>query len=69
VPPPEANSYQTDPLAVDRLIRSGAATCAVLPTPAQWFGVTYQEDKPRVQAALRALADSGNYPAPLWGQG
>jgi len=54
---------------VDRLIRSGAATCAVLPTPAQWFGVTYQEDKPRVQAALRALADSGNYPAPLWGQG
>ena len=54
------------PLAVDRLLQSGAATCAVLPTAAQWFGVTYQDDKPRVQAALRDIVASGTYPAPLW---
>jgi len=54
------------PLAVDRLLQSGAATCRVLPTGAQWFGVTYQEDKPRVQAALKALVTAGDYPPSLW---
>lgn len=54
------------PLAVDRLLQSGDATCAVLPTAAQWFGVTYQEDKPRVQESLRGIVASGAYPAPLW---
>ena len=62
---PQAEFYI--PLAVDRLLQSGAATCAVLPTAAQWFGVTYQDDKPRVQQALQAIVDSGAYPAPLWG--
>ncbi len=62
---PKAEFYI--PLAVDRLLQSGAATCAVLPTGAQWFGVTYQEDKPRVQEALREIVESGAYPAPLWG--
>ena len=62
---PKAEYYI--PLAVDRLLQSGAATCTVLPTQAQWFGVTYLDDKPRVQAALRAIVESGEYPAPLWG--
>ena len=55
------------PLAVDRLLQSGRATCAVLPTAAQWFGVTYQQDKPLVQQALQAIIATGAYPAPLWG--
>lgn len=54
------------PLAVDRLLQSGEATCAVLPTAAQWFGVTYQDDKPKVQQALRSIVAAGEYPAPLW---
>lgn len=54
------------PLGVDTLIRSGGATCEVLPTDSQWFGVTYQEDKPRVQEALQAIVSAGEYPAPLW---
>jgi hypothetical protein len=62
---PKAEFYI--PLAVDRLLKSGAATCAVLPTAAQWFGVTWQEDKPRVQAALQAIVAAGDYPSPLWG--
>lgn len=61
---PKAEYYI--PLAVDRLLQAGTATCAVLPTPAQWFGVTYQEDKPRVQASLQAIVADGTYPAPLW---
>ena len=64
LPDPTAEFYI--PLAVDRLLRAGAATCAVLPTAAPWFGVTYQEDKPRVQQALRTIVAAGAYPAPLW---
>jgi NDP-sugar pyrophosphorylase family protein len=51
------------PAAVSDLIAAGEATVEVLPTQANWFGVTYREDKPRVAAALRALVDAGEYPA------
>jgi UTP-glucose-1-phosphate uridylyltransferase len=44
------------PAAVGALIASKEARVQVLPTEAHWFGVTYQADKPRVQAALRALS-------------
>lgn len=54
------------PLAVDRLINNGKATMAVLQTPASWFGVTYQEDKPRVLKAIEELVEDGTYPTPLW---
>lgn len=57
------------PLAVDRLLQSGEATCRVLPTSAQWFGVTYQQDKPIVQSALREMLEKGDYPNPLWASG
>jgi dTDP-glucose pyrophosphorylase len=55
------------PLVVDTLINSGQATMAVLQTPASWFGVTYQEDRPKVLKAIRDLVDSGVYPESLWG--
>jgi MobA-like NTP transferase domain len=61
---PKAEFYI--PLGVDTAIREGKATCQVLPTSSQWFGVTYQEDKPRVVAAIRALVEAGEYPSPLW---
>lgn len=53
------------PFAVNDLLRAGAARVHVLPTDDQWFGVTYREDKPRVQAAIVALVESGAYPSPL----
>ena len=53
------------PSAVDALITTGRATAKVLTTDAKWFGVTYQEDKPTVQAALRAMTEAGIYPADL----
>ncbi|RYD34662.1 MAG: nucleotidyltransferase [Verrucomicrobiaceae bacterium] len=63
---PKAEFYI--PLGVDDVIESGEATCEVLPTDGQWFGVTYQDDKPRVRQALRAIVEAGEYPAPLWGK-
>lgn len=55
------------PVAVDQILREKAARVRVLPTPDPWFGVTYQEDKPRVVKALREMTERGEYPSPLWG--
>lgn len=60
---PKAEFYL--PAAVDGLVQTGAARVCVLPTSDNWFGVTYREDKPRVQAALAALVAQGAYPSPL----
>lgn len=54
------------PEAVSAQIGAGEATVEVLPTTASWFGVTYREDKPRVQAALAARVAEGEYPASLF---
>jgi hypothetical protein len=55
------------PLAVDELIAAGLSKMSVLQTPASWFGVTYQDDKPKVLKAIRELVDNGVYPESLWG--
>jgi hypothetical protein len=47
------------------MIERAQATVRVLPTTADWFGVTYREDKPRVTASLRGLVARGDYPASL----
>ncbi|MCL2562293.1 MAG: nucleotidyltransferase [Rikenellaceae bacterium] len=54
------------PLMVNRLVNSGEASMKVLPTDSQWFGVTYKEDKPEVEARIRALIAAGEYPEKLW---
>lgn len=48
------------------MVREGVARVKVLPTDEYWFGVTYQEDRPRVQAAVRRLVERGCYPERLW---
>ena len=53
------------PVFVDDMMKAGKMTVKVLKTDAQWFGVTYKEDKPAVQASLKALHDSGVYPVSL----
>ena len=53
------------PRMVDDLMKANELKVSVLTTDAQWFGVTYKEDKPNVQASLKALHDSGVYPASL----
>ncbi len=54
------------PLAIDKMIGAGVAKMSVLQTPDSWFGVTYQEDKPKVLKAIRELVDKGVYPESLW---
>ena len=61
---PKAEFYL--PAVVSEMITRGEATARVLPTENAWFGVTYREDKPRVQEAIAALVRAGSYPEKLW---
>jgi NDP-sugar pyrophosphorylase family protein len=54
------------PEAVSEQVAQGLVTVEVRTTSASWFGVTYREDKPRVQAALAELVARGEYPAHLF---
>ena len=54
------------PGVVDSLINCGKAEIAMRYSKDSWFGVTYKEDRPLVQAALKRLVDSGAYPAKLF---
>lgn len=53
------------PFAVDTLIKSNKATAKLLTTDSRWFGVTYREDKPNVQKALKDMTDANIYPENL----
>lgn len=54
------------PLVVNKLIQTGAIHLHVLSNDEQWYGVTYQEDKPKVQAAFQQMVEDGKYPPALW---
>ena len=54
------------PSVVSRLIGEGKARVKVLTSADKWYGVTYQEDKPVVVAALAAKTTEGLYPDGLW---
>jgi len=54
------------PAAVSAEINAGRTRVAVRATSANWFGVTYREDKPIVAATLARLVAEGEYPAPLF---
>jgi dTDP-glucose pyrophosphorylase len=62
----EAKSEFFIPLATKHFIQSGKGVVKVIPTSAKWFGVTYKEDAPGVQASISALVNSGVYPQSLW---
>ncbi len=61
---PKAEFYI--PYAVSRLIQASEARMKVLKADSEWFGVTYQEDRPAVVARLAALTQAKEYPKPLW---
>ena len=54
------------PKMADKITKEGIADITVLPVSDKWFGVTYAEDKPKVMAALKDLADKGVYAQRLW---
>lgn len=55
------------PGVVGEMVTEGTDSVKVLRTDGPWFGVTYPDDKPTVQASLQQLTDNGTYSTPLWG--
>lgn len=54
------------PEIVGQMVRSNKVKVKVLSTGEKWFGVTYKEDKPLFEAAIRELVRQKVYPAKLW---
>lgn len=54
------------PFSADQFIKQGLGVIKVLPTSAQWFGVTYKEDAPVVQKSLNKLVADKVYPNNLF---
>jgi dTDP-glucose pyrophosphorylase len=54
------------PKVIDTLIQSGQAKMSVLTSEERWYGVTYQEDKPKVVEAFKGLLAREVYPTNLW---
>ena len=55
------------PSVVDNLLQEKAASVQVLKSKSRWFGVTYKEDKQKVQDSIKSLIHQGEYPQRLWG--
>ena len=53
------------PIIADGMLKEGTEF-SVLPTDDHWFGVTYKEDKPAVEAAFRKLIEEGVYSEDLY---
>ena len=62
----ELKSEYFIPLLIDELINEGLEKIKVLSCDAEWFGVTYKEDKPIVVDKLNRLIARGDYPLALW---
>ena len=63
--PGEVKAECQFPVLIDKLIGEGKLSVSVLQTDAVWFGVTYREDRPVVEEALKKLHDTGVYPVSL----
>ena len=54
------------PTVVNELIHEQKVSAKIIDTTAQWFGVTYQEDRKTVVEKLAQLHNEKIYPSPLW---
>lgn len=54
------------PSLIDTLIKRNVLNVSVIDTESDWFGVTYQEDKPFVMNKIKELIDNKIYPNRLW---
>ncbi|MDR1913680.1 MAG: nucleotidyltransferase [Clostridiales bacterium] len=54
------------PTVVNDLIKENRVTFDTIPTTEKWYGVTYKEDMPSVQAAISRMKLENIYPARLW---
>ncbi len=56
------------PIIGDAFIAEGKGEIKVIPTSAQWFGVTYKEDAPQVKEDIHKLIEKGVYPEHLFAE-
>ena len=54
------------PTVVTHLLEADQAAVTVLKSADKWYGVTYKEDKPVVEAAIKKMKEEGLYPQHLW---
>lgn len=54
------------PDVLSNLIKNNKASTKVIPTSANWYGVTYKEDTPGVKKAIQNLVDNHEYNDNLW---
>jgi len=54
------------PYIVAEQLEEQEVSVGVIPTSSQWFGLTYAQDKAAAKETLKALHESGVYPAELW---
>ena len=59
------NSEFLIPTEVGHMLQDGVCV-KVLPTPDQWFGMTFSEELPMVREAMQKMTDEGKYPTPLF---
>ena len=62
---PEKCEYYL-PFVTNALIHEDRCTLRVLSTDENWYGVTYREDLPGVQAAIAKMREEGKYPKVLF---
>lgn len=61
---PKAEFYI--PSVVHTLLLRNEASMKVYKTEAEWFGITYREDRENVVNRIKELAEEGKYPYQLW---
>ena len=65
----EKNLEKFEYLIPDVLFKSideNFSTCKVIPTEAEWLGVTYKEDTEGVREKIKILVENDIYPNNLW---
>ncbi|MBQ8005035.1 MAG: nucleotidyltransferase [Clostridia bacterium] len=62
----ELKSEYYIPTAIKEMMTAGVADVKVYSTDSVWYGVTYHEDKEKVQNSIRSMIAEGVYPNGLW---
>ena len=54
------------PTVINDMVKTGHISVKMLETAFEWFGVTYQEDKPTTIKKVKNMVEQGTYPPALW---
>ncbi len=54
------------PIVLNEYVKEKSGMVSVIETTANWYGITYKEDKELVVKALAKMTEEGIYPNELW---